>query len=54
MLTAYEYAVNQNRLAVHQSGPSVATYTYDGNGLKRLEVVDRAATTLVWDGSEYL
>ena len=44
----------ENRLAVHQSGASVATYTYAGDGLKRLELVDGAATTLVWDGSDYL
>jgi hypothetical protein len=41
----------ENRLSVHQSGASVATYAYSGDGLKRLELVDGVATTLVWDGS---
>jgi len=35
-------------------GASVATYAYSGDGLKRLEFVDGAATTLIWDGSDYL
>ena len=42
------------RLPQHESGSSFATYTYSGDGLKRLERVDGAATTLVWDGSDYL
>ena len=42
------------RLAVHQDGSSVATYTYDGDGLKRMELVDGVATTLIWDGDDYL
>ncbi len=45
----------ENRLAVHkQMDPSqdppelsVASYTYDGDGLKRRELVDGAATTLI-------
>jgi hypothetical protein len=44
----------ENRLAVHQSGASTATSTYSGDGLKRLELVNGVATTLVWDGSDYL
>lgn len=45
---------NENRLNVHQDGSSVATYTYGGDGLKRLELVDGALTTLVWDGDDYV
>lgn len=44
----------ENRLAVHQSGASVATYAYSADGLKRMELVDGAATTILWDGTEYL
>ena len=44
----------ENRLSVHKDGASVATYAYDGAGPKRLELVDGAATTLIWDGSDYL
>ena len=51
----------ENRLAMHKQmvgsdDPvlSVASYTYDGDGLKRRELVDGAATTLIWDGSDYL
>jgi YD repeat-containing protein len=44
----------ENRLKVHESGSSVATYTYRGDGLKRLELVDGTATTLIWDGADYL
>ena len=44
----------ENRLKVHESGSSVATYTYSGDGLKRLELVDGTATTLIWDGADYL
>jgi YD repeat-containing protein len=44
----------ENRLTVHQSGSSVATYAYDGFGLKRVEYVDGALTTLIWDGTDYL
>ena len=44
----------ENRLKVHQSGASVATYGYDGGGLKRLELVDGVATTLLWDSIDYL
>lgn len=49
----------ENRLSKHQYSDSVptssvATYTYDGDGLKRLELVDAAYTTLIWDGPDYL
>ena len=44
----------ENRLKVHQSGSSTATYTCDGDGMKRLEPVDGVRTTLVWDGTDYL
>ena len=50
----------ENRLAVHKQpsseflGTTVASYTYDGDGLKRRELVNGAATTLIWDGSDYL
>ena len=44
----------ENRLKVHQSGSSTATYTYDGDGMKRLELVDGAAATILWDGADYL
>jgi hypothetical protein len=33
---------------------SLATYTYDGDGLKWSEHVSSTLTTLVWDGDEYL
>jgi hypothetical protein len=44
----------ENRLKRHESGASVATYLYSGDGLKRVEDVDGAYTTLVWDGQDYL
>ena len=45
----------ENRLSVHQSASaSVATYQYGLDGLKAIENVDGAITTLVWDGSDYL
>lgn len=51
----------ENRLEVHyemvgKALPvlSVASYTYDGDGLKRRELVDGTPTTLIWDGSDYL
>lgn len=44
----------ENRLSIHEEGSSVATYTYGGDGLKRLELVDGSLTTLVWDGDDYL
>ena len=44
----------ENRESVHQDGSSVATYLYDGDGLKRVEYVDGARTTLIWDGPDYL
>ncbi len=52
----------ENRLAVHKQMDqsedppelSVASYSYDGDGLKRRELVNGAATTLIWDGSDYL
>ena len=51
----------ENRLAVHKQMVDsddpvlrVASYTYDGDGLKRRELVNGAATTLIWDGTDYL
>jgi YD repeat-containing protein len=48
----------ENRLVLHvQSGmssASAATYSYSGDGLKRLELVAGSPTTLVWDGANYL
>jgi hypothetical protein len=44
----------ENRESVRQQGSSIATYTYAGDGLKRTELVDGAATTLIWDGGDYL
>jgi hypothetical protein len=31
----------------------LSTYAYDGDGLKRVEIVDGSATTLVWYGEDY-
>ena len=44
----------ENRLSRHENGGTVSTYSYDGDGLKRAEIVAGAVTTLVWDGSDYL
>lgn len=50
----------ENRLAVHVqpaddgAPPSVASYTYDGDGLKGRLLINGAATTLVWDRGDYL
>lgn len=55
----------ENRLSVHKSKAvadlttKIATYLYDGDGLKRVEAVKDSAspaatTTIVWDGDEYL
>jgi hypothetical protein len=44
----------ENRLALHQQASSTATYLYAADNMKRVENVDGAMTTLVWDGSSYL
>ena len=45
----------ENRLRQLQSGATIATYSYDGDNLKRTEMaLNGAITTLVWDGDEYL
>ena len=44
----------ENRLVGYQAGRLNVTYTYSGYGLKRLELVNSVATTLVWDGTSYL
>jgi YD repeat-containing protein len=44
----------ENRMARHQDGATVVTYTYAADGLKRSEVAAGGTTTLVWDGTDYL
>ena len=44
----------ENRLSNHLQGGTSTTYTYSGDGLKRVENVAGSVTTLVWDGSDYL
>jgi hypothetical protein len=50
----------ENRLKRHEYwnsfalNPVLATYLYEGGGLKRVEIVQGAVTTLVWDGDDYL
>jgi len=46
----------ENRLVRHEQPTAfhVATYTYDGDGLKRREIVGDETTILVWDGTDYL
>lgn len=44
----------ENRLSEHRQGSVVATFLYDGDGLKRVEWVGSSRTTLVWDGTDYL
>ncbi len=44
----------ENRLSRHENGGVIATYLYDGDGKKRVELVSGAYTTLVWDGEDYL
>jgi hypothetical protein len=44
----------ENRLQVHSSGTSVATYLYYTDNMKALEVVNGASRTLIWDGCNYL
>lgn len=42
------------RLRRHMNDSSVVTYLYDGDGMKRVEQLDGARTTIVWDGQDYL
>ena len=44
----------ENRLLRHEQGASIVAYLYDGDGLKRVELVHGNRTTLVWDGTDYL
>lgn len=44
----------ENRLTVHSQNAVLNTFLYDGDGLKRTEVLGTARTTLVWDGTDYL
>ncbi len=44
----------ENRLSALQTASSLATYLYDGDGRKRVEIGASGRTTLVWDGWDYL
>ena len=44
----------ENRLQRYEDGEKIATYLYDGDGLKRVELVNGVRTTIVWDGTDYL
>jgi YD repeat-containing protein len=45
----------ENRLAQQQQPDgTMATYTYQPDNMRRLELVSGTPTTLVWDGSNYL
>ena len=44
----------ENRLVLSQEAAQTSTYQYSGDGLKRVEIVSGAVTTLVWDGTDYL
>ncbi len=46
--------LKENRMSLHQQTGSVATYLYAADNMKRVENVDGAVTTLVWDGNSYL
>jgi len=48
---AYDF---ENRLVSYLAPGESVTYTYSADGLKRLELVNGVATTLVWDGTNYL
>ena len=43
----------ENRLSALQTASSLATYLYDGDGRKRVEIGASGRTTLVWDGWDY-
>jgi len=43
-----------NRLPSHAQSTVRNTFTYDGDGLKRCEILGSSRTTLVWDGTDYL
>ncbi|MBI5706360.1 MAG: hypothetical protein HZC36_05160 [Armatimonadetes bacterium] len=46
----------ENREVKHEqsSDGTVATYAYDGDGKKRLELVNGTYATLIWDGEDYI
>ncbi|HLK16847.1 MAG TPA: hypothetical protein VKT78_18710, partial [Fimbriimonadaceae bacterium] len=45
----------ENRLKSHMRPDALlATYAYDGDGLKRLELEYNGVVTLMWDGDEYV
>jgi len=51
-LSSMTYDV-ENRLALYEDSTNTATYMYSGDGLKRVELVNGALATLVWDGTDY-
>ena len=44
----------ENRLNVHQQTGSTPTYLYDPDKLKRIENMNGAVTTILWNGPDYL
>lgn len=44
----------ENRMQTHTLGEMVTSFTYHPDGLKFTEKAGASATTIVWDGSEYL
>ncbi|MBV6459449.1 MAG: hypothetical protein HONBIEJF_02597 [Fimbriimonadaceae bacterium] len=46
----------ENRLATHERAlaPKLMTYTYDGDGKKRLQNENGTLTTFVWDGDRIM
>jgi YD repeat-containing protein len=45
----------ENRLKTHKRPDAlVATYLYDGDGLKRVEFEYGGLTTIIWDGADYV
>ena len=48
---AYDF---ENRLVFHEEGDQLTTFVYSGDGLKVKEVLNGQATTVVWDGQQYL
>lgn len=45
----------ENRMTRLDSVAQVASYAYDGDNLKRLEIaLNGATTTIIWDGTDYL
>lgn len=51
MTMLYEF---EKRLRSHEQTGSSATFLYDPDNLKRIENVNGAITTILWDGSDYL